>query len=61
MSECKLCYAIKTVDHTDSNAIKKAIELKEITNVDLAMVMTNNGFPLSEASVRRHILHKDNQ
>lgn len=57
MTDCKVCTVIDTVDSRDSNAIIQAVELNEITNVDLASVLTKNNFPVSETSVRRHKNH----
>lgn len=54
MTMCKVCNVIKQVDIKDRNAIIKSLPDQDITNEDLAIILTNNGFPVSEASIRRH-------
>lgn len=59
MIGCKVCYAIKTTNEDDSKSIIKALSDPLITNVELAKVLTDNNFPVSESSIRRHLRHKD--
>ena len=44
----------------EKKAIESVLIIKDISNTQLADVLTDNGYSLSEASVRRHQKHKDN-
>lgn len=57
--KCKVCVVIKSASKQDAAAIINAIKHKEISHVQLAEVLTNNGHQITEASIRRHGKHQD--
>jgi hypothetical protein len=60
MVRCKICSIISIVDSRDAYAIKGALQDDAINNTELAEVLTKNGHPVTEATVRRHLKHGDN-
>jgi len=62
MIQCKLCQTIDQVSFEDAGAIQLALDDLDFTNTQLAEVLTHNGYPITEASIRRHLRHycKDN-
>ena len=57
MIQCKLCKIINLVEIQDASAIQSVLDTGDINNTLLAEVITSNGYPITEASVRRHQKH----
>ena len=55
--DCKLCVALKEVDADDKEALTLALNTGSVQKTDIAAIMTRNGYPMSEAAVRRHIIN----
>ena len=54
-SDCKVCNTLSVLDEEDHTALSNALKDNDVSKTDIARVMTDNGFPVSETSVRRHI------
>lgn len=57
MTACKVCEAQATTDPEASDWLKTIIEEGIIPNTLLAASLTRNGYPVTEASIRRHKTH----
>lgn len=54
---CKVCIALKEIDAEDKAALLSALNTGSVQKTDIAAIMTRNGYPMSEAAVRRHIIN----
>jgi hypothetical protein len=54
-TDCKLCLALTRLNKEDRTELVRVITKGTVTKTDIASVMTRNGYPMSEASVRRHL------
>jgi hypothetical protein len=56
---CKMCNILNTMPRgRDLEALVKALHEIEPRKQHIANVLTRNGYPISEKSVRRHIRHQ---
>lgn len=51
---CKVCTALDSSSREDATALKLALS-GELGKAEIARVLTDNGYPTTETSVRRHI------
>ncbi len=59
MSVCKVCSVLESVGENDVSEIVDSIADKSVSRIAIAEILTRNGFPLTEASVRRHAKESD--
>lgn len=50
---CKLCTYIVRMPDNEAEAVEDALA-SDVQHVKIAAILTKNGYPITEASVRRH-------
>ena len=56
-SSCKVCAALDSpaLDNDDKRELRLSMSTGDVSKVTIAYILTNNGFEMTEASVRRHV------